>query len=172
VPEARFHAACRQLSFRRRSWLAGAALGALLVGFVLATRAAESTACCALGGVAVLCAAVTVLGFKSGKPVPAWISIDRNGRFVASLDGAEQQLEPEWLSQSIAVFGAGRRRLVIWCDQIDPTAWRRLRGFARWQLLPPGSLPEDHLQQLPELPGRTPVSNLGARAGAIGDRDE
>jgi hypothetical protein len=85
------------------------------------------------------------------------MEIHRDGSFVSRRGEAICELEPHWITESIAVFRAGNRRIVLWHDEIDASDWRRVRSFALWQLFRAPRPPVD------ELPTSLPVSADGVR---------
>lgn len=154
--DGRFRIEVRRRSRRRQRLLAAAAAGASAATVMLAARAAESPVCAALALVALLATGV-LLGSAWGIPEATRIEIHRDGSFVSRQGEANCELEPQWITESIAVFRGGERRIVLWRDEIDASDWRRVRSFARWQLFRAPRPPVD------ELPTSLPVSAVGVR---------
>lgn len=123
---------------------------------MLAARASEAPVSAGLALLA-LVATGALLGFDWGIPGPTRIEIHRDGYFVSRQGEAICELEPQWITESIAVFRGGNRRIVLWRDEIDASDWRRVRSFARWQLFRAPRAPVD------ELPTSLPVSAVGVK---------
>jgi hypothetical protein len=141
VHEARFRIARRRPSRQRRRLIAAASVFSFAVAVVLASpatgsvgcaAAALAAACVSLGLAGVLGA--DVLGCDSGFPENSNIEIHREWRWVSRAGGALTELQPCWLTESLAIFHSGKRRIVLWRDEIDRSDWRRVRSCARWQL--------------------------------------
>jgi hypothetical protein len=119
---------------------------------MLALRSADAPACAAFALVSLLATGALRLGCAWGIPEIVGMEIHRDGSFVSRHGEAICELEPQWITESIAVFRGGNRRIVLWRDEIDASDWRRVRSFARWQLF---RAPRPRVD---ELPTSLPVS--------------